>query len=143
MVISNHKPQQTIWILWGLWLLGFGIFSALYPRDISFDVAHYQIYNGWAALNGRTAIDLAPAEMHSFFNPIWQKFTWILIDHLPGQAVSFILGILQGLILPVLYIFTKRLLRASGVHVSTGIILSIAVTGFFCRSSIWLVCFNP
>ncbi len=127
---TQMKNHQKSLLGWGLWLLAFGIFSAIFPRDVSFDVAHYQIYNGWAALNGRHSIDLAAAEMHSFLNPAWQVFVWILIDHFPGRIVAFILGLLQGLILPALFIFTDRLLRATGARISTGIILAIAATGF-------------
>lgn len=130
MDIAHTSTQKNTWAGWAFWLLAFGVFSAVFPRDVSFDVAHYQIYNGWAALNDRHAVDMAAAEMHSFLNPAWQVFAWALIDNFPGRVVAFILGVMQGLILPVLYVFTDRLLRTTAAKIPKNIIMAIAVTGF-------------
>lgn len=113
-----------------MWLAGFGAFSMMVPRDASFDVAHYHLHNGWAALNGREGYDLAPAEMHSFLNPVWQMFIWGLIELFPGRAVAFILGVLQGLILPGLYALTRRLLAQTEAKPGLLTVMAIAVAGF-------------
>ena len=115
---------------WALWLVGFGIFSMLMPRDASYDVVHYHLFNGWSALNGEGAENLAPAEMHSFLNPVWQIFVWLLIDLLPGRGVAFILGVLQGLGLPILYALTRRVLLRSGAQPAMITVMAIAVAGF-------------
>lgn len=108
----------------------FGIASTLLPRDASFDVVHYHLHNGWSALEGRDGTDLAPAEMHSFLNPGWQIFVWLLIDMLPGRLVAFILGGLQALLLPVLYALTRRLLVRLGAAPTLMLCFSIALAGF-------------
>lgn len=39
--------------------------------DINWDVQNYHYYNAWAHLHDRYSIDLAPAGMQSFFNPLF------------------------------------------------------------------------
>ncbi len=136
-IIPKQKPAP-IW-LWGLWVIGFGLLSAYFPRDISYDIAHYHIHNGWSALNGRANIDLAPAEMHSFFNPAWQIFIWLLIDHLPGKTVAFLLGLLHAIGLPILYMLSKRLFKACNITASGVIILIIAIAGFTAEVSLTMI----
>lgn len=89
-MIDLVKSRISAKWVFGLWVIGFGLISALYPRDISYDVVHYQIHNGWSFLNDRSGVDFAPAEMHSFLNPIWQVFVWFLIESFPG-ADGFVL----------------------------------------------------
>ncbi|WP_084421025.1 hypothetical protein [Henriciella litoralis] len=125
------KPADKIsWRWWALWLVGFGVFSMMAPRDASFDVAHYHLHNGWSVLNGRMGQDLAPAELHSFLNPVWQVFVWLLVDTLPGRLVGFLLGALQGLILPALYALTRRLMHRADATPSQMAVLAISLAGF-------------
>ncbi len=116
-----HWPALASWcrahalMLWAIWFIGFATLSAIWPRDGSYDVLHYQIHNGWAALHGRLGIDHAPANLHSFFNPHVQLATWWLIEHLPGPAVAFLLGLAHAAVLPALYWFCRNLTRAAGM----------------------------
>lgn len=109
------------------------------PRDASYDVVHYHLHNGWAALNDRSGQDLAPAEMHSFLNPIWQMFIWLLIDNLPGRLIAFLLGILQALTLPALYALTRRLLAKAEIKPALVTVLAIAFAGFTAESQFVLM----
>ncbi|WP_143435243.1 hypothetical protein [Henriciella aquimarina] len=128
--LLQTPARRIAWRWWAIWLAGFGVFSMMMPRDASFDVLHYHLHNGWAVLNGRAGQDLAPAEMHSFLNPLWQVFVWQLIELLPGRAVAFVLGVLQGLILPALYALTRRLLDRAGSRPSLVTVLAICLVGF-------------
>ncbi|MEO0816887.1 MAG: hypothetical protein AAFX86_06210 [Pseudomonadota bacterium] len=119
-------------IAWASWFLAFGLLSALWPRDAGFDVMHYHLHNGWSALHGRLHHDLAPAEMHSFLNPAYNLVVWWLIERLPGPAVAFLLGLVQGAILPVLYGLSRRMMRSMGHDLSIEAALAIAALGFFC-----------
>lgn len=136
--LLSRPATRIAWKWWAAWLVGFGVFSMMIPRDASYDVVHYHLHNGWSAVNGRSATDLAPAEMHSFLNPAWQVFIWRLIDLLPGRLVAFLLGMLQGLILPALYALSRRLLVKSAAQPAQVTVLAIAVAGFLAEAQFGL-----
>lgn len=125
-----YPGMSSAWLWWSLWIISFSIYSAFLPRDATFDVAHYHLHNGWSALNGRLAKDLAPAEMHSFFNPLYQIGVWWLVDHMPGPAVSAILGAVQAFSLPVLFYLGRNLLERTQVNLAWPHILVLAMLGF-------------
>jgi hypothetical protein len=137
--LLDAPAGRISWRWWGLWLIGFGAFSMMMPRDASYDVVHYHLYNGWAALNDRSGQDLAPAEMHSFLNPVWQVFIWLLVDNLPGRLVAFLLGIMQALTLPALYALTRRLLTKANIKPALVTVLAIALAGFTAESQFVLM----
>ncbi|MEO0816886.1 MAG: hypothetical protein AAFX86_06205 [Pseudomonadota bacterium] len=135
-----ERPAGAIsWRIWTLWLMAFGAFSIILPRDASYDVLHYHLYNGWAVLNAPEGQHFAPAEMHSFLNPMWQAVIWQLIEWLPGVVVAFILGALQALVLPALYALTRRALLAAGHMPKLVTVLAVAVCGFLCEAQFGLV----
>lgn len=136
--VTDLPASEISWLWWAAWLACFGAFSMMVPRDASFDVVHYHLHNGWAALNGRDGYDLAPAEMHSFASPGWQLFVWLLIEWFPGRAVAFLLGVLQGLGLPALYALSRRLLLRADAEPSLLVALSIAAAGFFAEAQFGL-----
>ena len=137
--LLDAPAGRISWRWWGLWLIGFGAFSMMMPRDASYDVVHYHLHNGWAALNDRSGQDLAPAEMHSFLNPVWQVFIWLLVDNLPGRLVAFLLGIMQALTLPALYALTRRLLANADIKPALVTVLAIALAGFTAESQFVLM----
>ena len=59
--------------------MGWGVFAACWAaaatvaialgRDVNLDLRNYHYHNAWALLEGRWAIDLAPAGLHSFLHP--------------------------------------------------------------------------
>ncbi|MEL8054847.1 MAG: hypothetical protein AAGK66_01715 [Pseudomonadota bacterium] len=125
--LQRFEPTFRMWVLW---VLIYSVYSTLMPREHGYDVGHYYIQTGWAALNDRFATDLAASEMHSFLNPVWNAGLWFLIDTLPGRAVAFILGSLQALGLPALYYFTKRLLLRVSGQADPLIVLGASVLGY-------------
>lgn len=122
------------WRVWALWIVGFSIFSAILPRDVDYDVPHYQIHNGWAALHRRWGRDFAPADMHSFINPAYNILVWWLIERLPGPMVSAILSIPQALLLPGLFHLTRKGATAITGVWSGPICMCVAIVGFLAES---------
>ncbi|MEM1390986.1 MAG: hypothetical protein AAGG45_07875 [Pseudomonadota bacterium] len=129
-VLARWRRFEPTWTMWAVWICLYGVYSMLIPREHGYDVGHYYVQTGWAALNDRFTTDLAASEMHSFLNPVWNAFLWLLIDHLPGRAVAFILGILQALSLPALYYFTKRLVWRINGQADPFVVLGAALLGF-------------
>ena len=131
-VVVSPFPADTRISLkaWSLWVLGFMAIAAVMPSDISYDVTHYHIHNGWAAWNGRLDVDFAPAGQHSFFNPVYHYFVWAMIEALPGPAVNAILAIPMALILPALYYLTRTISLVMTGQASLFVCLAVAVLGF-------------
>ncbi len=55
------------------------IAAALIGISADFDLRNYHIYNGYALLNGRLGIDLAPAQLQTFYAPTLDAAYWLLL----------------------------------------------------------------
>lgn len=130
----TYARAEVDWRLWALWIGGFALFSAILPRDVDYDVAHYQIHNGWAALHGRWDRDFAPADMHSFINPVYNVLVWWLIERLPGPMVSASLSVPQAMVLPGLFYLTRKGSTAMTGSASLTVCACVAVVGFLAES---------
>jgi len=129
--LERGIPAYDIsWKVWALWFAVFAVFSAVFPRDAGFDVAHYHIHNGWSAMEGRLSRDMAPADLHSFLNPLHNALTWGLIATLPGPVAMCLLSPVQGALLPVTYALGVRLSERFEVGPSRNALLVAAFVGF-------------
>lgn len=54
------------------------IYAALSGADASFDLRNYHLYNGYAFLNGRMGVDLAPAQLQTFYVPTLDVLYFLL-----------------------------------------------------------------
>ncbi|MCZ8165750.1 hypothetical protein [Silanimonas sp.] len=72
--------------------------SLLLGQDANADLRNYHLYNGWAALYSRLSIDLAPAQMQSYFVP-WLDVGYYLVA-VKGSAMlaGIVLGAWHGLV---------------------------------------------
>ena len=75
----------------------FGYISVSLGMDANYDIFNYHLYNPFAFLNGKLAIDLAPAGMQSYFNPMLDLPYYWATQHLPPRLVGFTLGFMHGL----------------------------------------------
>lgn len=77
--------------------LFFGLVSVLLGQDSNWDLFNYHWYNAFSWLNGKHHIDLAPAGLQSYFNPLLDLPYYVLNQHLPAPWVGFVMGWLHGL----------------------------------------------
>ncbi|WP_372012837.1 hypothetical protein [Pseudoxanthomonas sp. 10H] len=85
-------------------LLG-GLVSLLRGQDANWDLRNYHVHNAWSLLEGRLGIDLAPAQMQSYFVPVLDVPYFLLVQHAPAPLAGLLLGLLHGLaFLPVAWI---------------------------------------
>ncbi len=75
----------------------FGLLSVLLGLDTNWDVYNYHLYNPFAWLNGKLAIDLAPAGFQSYFNPLLDVPYYWMQKYLPAPLAGFAMGWLHGL----------------------------------------------
>jgi len=86
------------------------VLSLLRGQDANWDLRNYHIYNAWALLEGRVGIDLAPAQMQSYFVPLLDVPYFLLVQHAPAPVAGLLLGLLHGLaFLPVAWIAWRAL----------------------------------
>lgn len=76
--------------------------ALLRGQDGNWDLRNYHVYGGWAALHQRLGIDLAPAQMQTYFNPLLDVVHWQLWQMLPAPLAGMLVGALHGLLFPAL-----------------------------------------
>lgn len=93
------------------------LYSALRGPDASWDLRNYHLYAAWAALHGRLGMDLAPAGMQSFFNPLPDLPYFLLgtgpLQHLP-RTLAAVQGLWYGALVFVLLKLALRLAEVTG-----------------------------
>ncbi|OIP62090.1 MAG: hypothetical protein CO150_07825 [Nitrospirae bacterium CG_4_9_14_3_um_filter_53_35] len=110
---TNHVPQIPRLLLITAWLImpaAFGLLAIVMGQDAGWDLRNYHFYNPYAFLHGRMNFDIVPAQVANFYNPILYVPFYEMVVHLPPKAVGFLLGTVQGLNFPVLFLIAHRLL---------------------------------
>ncbi len=94
----------------------FGLFAIFLGQDANWDLRNYHFYNPYAFLFDRMDVDVAPAHVATFYNPIlYVPFYWMVVG-LPPKLVGFLLGLIQGLNFIPLYSISKKLITAIKPH---------------------------
>jgi hypothetical protein len=97
------------------WLLVpplFGLGALLLGQDANWDLRNYHYYNPFAWLHGRLDVDVAPAQVATYYNPLLHLPFYLAVQRLPPRALGFILGTLQGLNFPLLVILARQALHS-------------------------------
>ncbi|MEA1677075.1 hypothetical protein [Nitrospirillum sp. BR 11163] len=81
----------------------FGLWAVLLGQDGNWDLRNYHWYNAYAFLTGRWGMDVAPAQVASFYNPTLDLPFFMASQVLPARVVEFLLGSIQGANLVLLY----------------------------------------
>ena len=106
MMPASGSPTR-IWALLFIFLspLLFGFATLWLGQDAAWDTRNYHIYNAWAFVTGRYAsgIDLMPSQGQFFFNPLLDVPFYLLSTVIPPKAAYFILGCVQGINIPLLF----------------------------------------
>ena len=109
--MSSPRPSPAWhrfarWCSWFVPLL-FGLRSLRLGQDSNWDLQNYHLYNPFALLHGKHAIDLAPAGMQSWFNPSLDFPYYLAVQALPAPVVAFAMGMLHGLAFPLLVVIAR------------------------------------
>lgn len=73
-----------------LCVVGAGLRSIALGKDANWDLKNYHWYNPWALLNGRHAIDVAPAQLQSWHSPLADlPFYWLVNAFSEPRWVAF------------------------------------------------------
>jgi hypothetical protein len=77
-------------------------------QDASWDVRNYHFYNPFAYLTGRMGHDIAMGQVATYYNPLLHLPFYKAVVYLPPRAVGFVLGLLPGLNIFLLYGLARR-----------------------------------
>ena len=89
----------------------YGLFGLALGMDANWDLRNYHWYNAYALLTGRLGMDMLPAQMPSFYNPLLDVPFYLLATHLPARAAGFVWGTLHGLNLALVFLLAHATLR--------------------------------
>ena len=124
------QPQALRKALWIVPLV-FGLLSILLRQDNNWDLRNYHLYNPFALLNGKIGLDLAPAQMQTYFNPAIDLLYYGLIKALPGPLAGFVMGALHGLNFILVALLARELLPQRERGGNTRLCLLLALAGMF------------
>lgn len=89
--------------------------SLLRGQDTNWDLRNYHLHNAWSWLHGRFGVDLAPAQLQSYFVPWLDLPYYLLVQHAPAPVAGLFLGLLHGLVfLPLCWIAWRLLAGEPG-----------------------------
>ncbi|WP_231378460.1 hypothetical protein [Bordetella sp. FB-8] len=94
--LPDMSQKRSLKIACWIVPLVFGVYSLMQGADSNWDLRNYHLYNAFAALHGKLTIDLAPAAMQSYFNPLLDIPYYIMAMSLPAVFVGFAMGVLHG-----------------------------------------------
>ncbi len=107
---STLNDPQTLRRAGLLAPLLFGLLSVLLGVDENWDLHNYHLYNPFALLYGKLAIDLAPAGIQSYFNPLIDLPYYLMTRTLPGPLIGFVMGAFHGLNFLLLVLIARHAL---------------------------------
>ncbi len=105
-------------ITWAMLLLGglAGGFGALsLGFTLEWDFLNYHLYNAHALLGGRSPLDVAPAQVQTYLNPLLQVPSYLVFMHWHPAVLVFLTGVVQGAQVALLYMVLSRVIDTSAV----------------------------
>jgi hypothetical protein len=112
MPAGNRTHLAVRFILWAI-PPAMGLLALALGQDISWDVRNYHYYNPFAFLTGRMGHDIAMAQVATYYNPLLHLPFYAAVVHLPPKAVGFLLGLIPGLNIFLLYGLARETIGAA------------------------------
>lgn len=105
-----NRSSPTVFTVATSFFLLFGTFAVFLGQDTSWDTLNYHVYNPYAFLTGRISLDLAPAQLQSYFSPVIDLPVYWLTRHVQPWLVGFWVGGFQGLNAFLVFLIARVLL---------------------------------
>jgi hypothetical protein len=91
-----------------------GLGAMALGKDTNWDLRNYHYYNAYAFVNQRYDLDIAPAQLQTFYNPLLDLPFYFMAQAFPARRIGFILGCVHGLNLSIIYLIFCNLTRYAG-----------------------------
>ncbi len=88
-----------------------GLISIWLGADTNWDLANYHLYNPFAFLHQKLMVDLAPAGLQTYFNPILDIPYYWMANHLSAVLVGFIMGFIHSANFILVALVARQLLN--------------------------------
>lgn len=130
-MIENARLRKAA--LFCLFLLAGGVLSACMKFELQYDFLQYHYYNGFAFWNNRLGVDIAPAFIPTFYNPLLDAVMYALMSVLKQHVTIYCF--IQGLWFGALMYFAFKIsalyfdLTTRSGKVFAGLSLLICATG--------------
>jgi hypothetical protein len=103
------------------------VLALLLGKDMNWDLLNYHFYNGYALLTRRLDLDIAPAQVQTFLNPLLDLPLYLAIVNLPPIVVGAIYGFVQGLNGVAVWFIARELLPIEKISVREWAALALAL----------------
>jgi hypothetical protein len=112
MIVARKVPAMPLVSLVAVLgsLLAGALFALYAGEDINWDWQNYHDYAGFALLNGRFDVDVAPGGFQSYLNPLVYVLPYVLRHGVGAPWWGVVLGALHGLNLALIYWTARNLL---------------------------------
>lgn len=137
-MIKHCCLVKNFWTNVGLLLLcmvACGVYGLTLGKDADWDLLNYHLYNPYALFTGRFGVDVIPAGIHTFFNPLLDVPLYLGIKYLNNypRLLVFLWSMPGG----IFVFFTYRLARLF-FPVKKEILFAILVVVVGCSGSMFL-----
>jgi hypothetical protein len=104
--------------------------AAFAGSDASWDLRNYHLYDGYAVLHGRLGVDLAPAQLQTFYAPILDAAYWLLLQALNGapRLLNVVMALPQAIAVCLSWAIARCFLSRPQALLSTVISATGAAT---------------
>jgi hypothetical protein len=113
-----------------LGMLGCGLLSLSFGKELQWDLAGYHFYNPYAFLNHRiNSLDYwPPSALQTYITPTFDFFSYYLIQHFSPKITEFSLGCLHGINAALIFYISRFFLAFFFKDIRFQIILAIALS---------------
>ncbi len=127
--IDDPRARRAALAFLALAPLFYGLLALALGMDANWDLRNYHWYNAYAFLNGRIGIDLLPAQMPTFYNPLLDVPFYWLASTLSAPVAGFLWSALQGLNLSLLFLLAHATLRVGTPGRRVALAAALALMG--------------
>lgn len=106
---AKHTPAIVIVTLIAIAMLAGGLGALSYGFTLDWDLLNYQLYNPHALLTGRSAIDVAPAQLQTFLNPALHFPLYLMFRYAGPEVTIAVIGAAQAAQGVLLYLLADEL----------------------------------
>lgn len=108
-----------------------GLLAVSFGQDAGFDAKNYHWYAGYQLIFGRLDIDVAPAQIQGYFNPLLHLPLWFTSHVFGARGAAFVLGGLHGVGPWLVWLVVRRLGAEAGPARSVAALAALcALSGF-------------
>ncbi len=123
------KSPLVLRLLMALAPLAAGFYALFIGQDVNWDLRNYHFYNPYAYLTGRMGYDIAVSHVATYYNPLLHVPFYWAVTALPPKAVGFILGLIAGFNIWLLYSIARQVVDLGSRNRTAWLCLAVALLG--------------